>query len=192
MTRRWRLWIAAICLIVGWAVVSVQAESKPGRVEIRPEQIRKTLAASGIRLTPEQLELLCTVSATQPSPRLKVVAIDPLDAGAARARLQCESTSVCLPFYVVLHWPTTNDAHAALKAWGDSARTKPQSVELLVHNGKLATMIFEGRNVRITQPVLCLQNGSRGQQIRVASEDRQRVWLARVTGKGIVTAGSSN
>ena len=191
MTQRWRPWIATISLIMG-AIVSARAESKAVRVEIQPEQIRKTLAASGIPLTPEQLELLCTVAATQASPRLRVVSVDALDASSARARLQCESSSVCLPFYVVLHWRTTDDAHAAINAWGGSARPKSQSVELLVHSGKLATMIFEGQNVRITQPVLCLQNGSRGQQIRVASEDRQRIWWARVTGKGIVTADALN
>jgi hypothetical protein len=192
MNQRWLPWIVTMFLVLEWAAIPLRADSKPQRPEIKAEQIRKVLAASGVQVTPEQLEMLCAVSATQPAPQLKLVSLTTLDETTTRARLQCENASVCLPFYVLLHWQTSGAAQASLKAWGNAEETKPEPSELLVYNGKVATMIFAGEHVRITQPVLCLQNGARGQQIRVASLDRQRIWQARVTGAGIVMSGGLN
>ena len=62
----------------------------------------------------------------------------------------------------------------------------------MVHNGKDATLVFEGQNMRMIMPVLCLQNGVRGQRIRVISKDRKKVFLALVTGPGTLTSAVIN
>ena len=40
----------------------------------------------------------------------------------------------------------------------------------------------------MTLPVMCLQNGGRGQQVRVVNKETKKTYLARVTGPGIVTS----
>ena len=45
---------------------------------------------------------------------------------------------------------------------------------MLVRSGRTATLMFEGEYIHMTLPVLCLQNGGRGQQVRVISKDTKR------------------
>ena len=57
-----------------------------------------------------------------------------------------------------------------------------------MRSGKAAVLVFTGEHVRMTLPVLCLQSGGRGQRVRVVSKEKKKVYLARVTGPGVVTS----
>jgi hypothetical protein len=139
----------------------------------------------------QEIEPLCTVTAARLNPRLKLVSVEPLDGNSVKARLQCERTSICLPFYVVLRWQTRDGLRDSMSSW--QARTvtgkrRLQPAEMLVRSGKAATLVFEGQNMRMTLPVTCLQNGARGMRVRVISQDRKKIYLARVTGLGVVSS----
>jgi hypothetical protein len=193
MKRYLILSILAAHLIGGSGVLAGASES-PHPAEITRANIAGTFASSGMMVTADQVELLSAVTATVARPRLKVVSVDSFYEGSAKAMLKCEKTSICLPFYVVLHWKDLEEARNGVAAWQGTAapRTLRRSIysasEVMVRSGKSATLIFEAANIRMTLPVLCLQNGVRGQHIRVKSKDGKKLYMARVIGPGAVTA----
>jgi len=185
--------VAILQLAIG--TVPAYAAAQPGRVLITPAHMTAVLVSSGLHVTADQVEPLSPVTAAESNPRLKAANVEPLDANTTKIRMQCERTAVCLPFYVLIHWQDPDKALQALTRLPNDAPAKShrtRAEDLLVRNGKNATLIFEGPNLRMTLPVLCLQNGARGQHVRVISQDRKKIFLARVTGPGIVTSAVLN
>ena len=183
--------LLAVLLAVGPGALPIGAAERPSRLVITIDQVAEALRASGVRATTQEIEPLCTVTAARLNPRLQVVNVEPLDGNSVKARLQCERASICLPFYVVLRWQTHDGLRDSMASW--QARTvtgkrRLQPKEMLVRSGKAATLVFEGQNMRMTLPVTCLQNGARGQRVRVISQDRKKIYLARVTGLGTVSS----
>ena len=178
----WKPTLAQIIVTVAQlAVGTVPAHAE--RTAITPIHITGALTTAGLHVDAGQIESLSLMTASEANPKLSATKFESLDANTTKVRLQCERTNVCLPFYVLLHWPegTKED----LKG---TARPSVLLEPLMVHNGKVATLVFEGQNMRMMMPVLCLQNGVRGQRIRVISKDRKKVFVARVTGPGTLTS----
>jgi hypothetical protein len=180
--RLWKPTLAQIVVTVAqlaFGTVPAHAE----RTAITPVHITGALSTAGLHVTAGQVESLSLITASEANPRLTATKIESLDANTTKVRLQCERTDVCLPFYVLIHWPegTKQDVKR-------TAHPRVLLEPLMVHNGKDATLVFEGQNMRMIMPVLCLQNGVRGQRIRVISKDRKKVFVARVTGPGTLTS----
>ncbi len=168
----------------------------PQRTAITREQIASALLMNGINVTHDQVERLSEITASgSGAPRLQVVSVQPQDANTANVRLKCSSTSVCLPFYVLLHWQDPEEATSSLPKWQKRDPSREERLapdEMLVRSGKTATLVLASSNTRITMPVLCLQNGARGQSVRVMNKDSKRVYLAKVVAAGLVTSASLN
>ena len=180
--RIWKPTLAQIVVTVAqlaFGTVPAHAE----RSAITPVHITGALTTAGLRVTVGQVESLSPMTSAEPNPKLTATKVEALDANTTKVRVQCERTNVCLPFYVLVHWPegTKQDSKNV---------TQPHILlePLMVRNGKDATLIFEGQNMRMNMPVRCLQNGVRGQRIRVISKDSKKVFLARVTGPGTLTS----
>ena len=62
-----------------------------------------------------------------------------------------------------------------------------QTLPLLDASGT-AVLVFEGDFLRMTLPVMCLQNGGLGQQVRVLNRETKKTYWARVTALGVVTS----
>jgi hypothetical protein len=178
--------LAQIVVTIAQMAIGTVPAHADARTVITPLQMTAALTTSGLHVTSEQLQPLSIMTATQANPKLTATKIESLDANTTKVRLQCERTDVCLPFYVLVHWPEAGKAKEALSGTASHARILLEP--LMVRNGKDATLIFEGQNMRMTMPVRCLQNGVRGQHIRVITKDRKKVFLARVTGPGTLTS----
>ncbi len=185
-----RLATVVVLLAAGAArqAYGLPAERSP----ITREQIHHALGASGAAVDLEQIELLSQMTSAEPNPRLKVVSIEPWNDSTAKVRMHCERAGACLPFYVLLRWQNQEHATSAMSDWTDSRRAgsprKLRGEEILIRTGKAATLVFEGKNMRMTLPVVSLQTGARGQNIRVISKDRKRVYVARIVNSEIVMA----
>ena len=168
-------------LLLGGLVASARAADN-SRTAISRERILNVLDSSGIHITPDQMEQLSSVTAAEPQPRLKVVSVDVLDGEFDKVRLRCEQASSCLPFFVLLHWgqPGRQNARTMQPA------SRPEN--MLVRSGKVAVLVIEGDFLRMTFPVMCLQNGSLGQLVRVLNKETKKTYLAHVTGLGVVTS----
>ena len=168
-------------LLLAAAIAPARAAGN-SRTPISREQILSVLDSSGIHITPDQMEQLSSVTTAEPKPRLKVVSIDVLDGESDKVRLQCEQPSSCLPFFVLLHWGQPG------RERGRTTQPTLQPENVLVHSGKAVVLVFEGDFLRMTLPVICLQNGGLGQQVRVLNKETKKTYWARVTALGVVTS----
>jgi hypothetical protein len=168
-------------LLLAGAVAPIRAADN-SRTPISRDWILSVLGTSGINITPDQMEQLSAVTATGPTPRLKVVSVDVLDGESDKVRLQCEQPNTCLPFYVLLHWGQPGDRQN-----GRTTQPVRKPENILVRAGRAAVLVFEGDFLRMTLPVMCLQNGGLGQQVRVLNKETKKTYLAHVTALGVVT-----
>jgi len=164
-----------------------------GRTPISRERILGALHSSGIQIVPGQMEQLSEMTAAEPNPPLRVISVDTMDGESDKVLLRCEHAGACLPFYVLVHWGQAGERAAARSGRPDGSSTQPGSraENLLVRSGKIVTLMLDGNYIHMTLPVLCLQNGERGQRVRVISKDTKKRYVARVTGPGVVTTTMS-
>lgn len=192
MTSRLAKAFAILVLVLAGTQASV-CEDDNVRMRISHEVILGALHSSGMQISPGQMEQLSGVTATEPNPLLRVVSVDLLDGESDKVLLRCQHPNTCLPFYVLVHWGQPGDRSGVRPdGTGEMRSQSGQPAEkLLVRSGKIAVLLLEGEYIHITLPVLCLQNGGRGQQVRVISKDTKKRYLARVVGPGVVTSGLS-
>lgn len=173
-----KAWLALTVVFTAAAL----AGANEARTPITVAQVSKALAAAGLTGNPERVEMLSSMSSLEPHAALRVASVEPMAVGDVRVRLRCERNSICLPFYVVVH-NATGKIEPAIRQ---------ERLPMMVHGGDHVMLICEGKGVQITLPVICLQNGVAGQQVRVRSTDRKKTYLARVVRPGLVSAQLAN
>lgn len=174
-----------IALLLAANKASVHADDS-SRTPISREAILSALHHSGIGIASAQMEQLSQMTAAEANPLLNVLSVDLLNSEADKVLLHCEHPNTCLPFYVLVHWGAPGE-----QATDRPGRTggRPDRAEgLWVRSGRFAMLVLDGEYVHLTFPVLCLQNGGRGQQVRVISKATKKRYLARVIGPGLVTS----
>jgi hypothetical protein len=181
------LWLLLLSLPMSQAA---RAEAQDSRRAISPRDVVEALASAGVMVTVPQLEFLAPVTASNPNPSLRVVSIASATSGAASVKLRCRDNHECLPFYVLVHgFQGTNVKEIrtpSLVAEKSSSVVKRSPKERVVRGGDSATLILETADMRINLPVICLENGVRGQKIHVASTDRKQFYQAEVIEAGLL------
>jgi len=183
-------------LFLAGTVTRLRADDN-ARTPISREAIVATLNSSGIGVDPGQLEQLSAMSSAEVNPQLRVMSVDTLDADSDKVLLRCDHSSACLPCYVLIHWGKPGDKtrpgragqgslQATSQASGVQSSTGQQPEDWLVRSGKFVMLMLDGEYVHMILPVLCLENGGRGQHVRVISKNTKRRYVARVTGPGLV------
>lgn len=180
--------IGCVLLLAG-AVTSVRADDN-ARTPISRENILTALHGSGIGVAATQMEQLSGVTAAETNPLLRVVSVDMLDGESDKVLLRCEHPNTCLPFFVLVHWgqPGSESAIRSGRSSERPSQAAAPSKDLLVRSGRFVILMLDGEYIHMTMPVLCLQNGGRGQQVRVISKTTKKRYIARVTGPGVVTS----
>jgi len=165
--------VAIISACLAFASASLPVADAAGRSVITAEQVAAALSRRGMPVTIDQLTLLSNAVANTDSPELEVKSIKRLDDRRAAVRLECASSEQCLPFMVALRLD-----QGQIEFPESTIDNRPKSIA--VHNGSKATLHLEGTHIHIALIVICLENGSIGQTIRVTSLDRHKVYTARV------------
>ena len=181
-----RLWIASLLAGVGTFAVA-----PPQSVLLSSQDIAAALSRNDFRVLQDQVELLTSVRSMRAQPLLEVMSVDPWHTGSAKVRLRCTQHEDCLPFYVLVNWPSAVESETAISRWSSSgshaiARPIPQHGPWLVHNGEPATLVIEREHLRVQLPVVCLENGSAGKTVRARSTDHKRIYVAEVVGEKLL------
>ena len=181
---RWMWSGLTFLLLAGYAV----ARPVNARYSISPSSVGVALSNAGVQVNESQIEFLSSVSSASEHVQLKLVSLAKLNDDALKAHLRCESNSECLPFYVVLRHLNAVNLPTRFSANTGNPKAHPvkKQGERVVRGGQAATMIYETKDIRIVLPIVCLQNGRRGERIRVASPDRKKIYLAEVVDNGLV------
>jgi hypothetical protein len=188
--------VAILTLLLSIAgSVSVMASSHRKQVEriaIMPQDVVEALKQVGITAHSEQVGFLGDAPVGYGQVMLQVVDVERLAATTVRVRIQCVDGSRCVPFYILLRFKSADQVDQAVAAWLDNGPLAAHLYvsrdrgEWLVRAGSAATLVLEGQDLRISSPVICLENGRRGQRVRVMSPDHRRVGAAEVIEHGLV------
>ena len=174
---------ASLCV---WLMVSsARSHAASSRSTISPAHVAEAITQAGMNVRADQVEILSAVGSAHSDARLDVVRIARLNKDSLKVRMRCETNSECLPFYVLLHGKTTEEI-SGLKRLLEKAPAAPKATRPVVRGGESATLIVQTRDMQMTLPVICLQNGRLGERIKVASPDRKRTFNAEVVKAGLV------
>jgi hypothetical protein len=152
-------------------------------------RIAQAIRRAGVTVEPDQIQLLFRAQPMAPDAKLEVVHIVKLRADVMRAEMRCRDRRECMPFYVLLHdTPAERSEETASNRFAtDFAQASAVKIkERLIRTGDPATLILEDRNMRITLRVICLENGARGERVRVSSTDHKRIYQAEVIDPGLL------
>jgi len=185
--------LAAILSIfaAGEYAAAAQQASPPKPYSLGAEEVTTALATHDISLGIDQVEFLAQVKSSHPNSTLEVERLQAASRVSLLARMRCREAGECLPFYVVLHLSDKQEPQAMLERFPASppVHTVPASTLRpiwVVRAGEKATFVLEGKNFRATAPVICLQSGRQGENIRVSSLDRKRVMVGEIVAPGLL------
>ena len=160
-----------------------------GRVPLTGASVAAALAGTGMQVDASEVELPDSLTAAAGEPQLHVTGAELLPDRRLRVRLVCGQPGTCQPFFA-----TVRSASAAGDAaWltGLPGATSPGAPRPPNPGGRLlagghATLLLEDGHMRITVPVLAIDTGAPGAEVRVSSLDRKQTYRAVVADAGTV------
>jgi hypothetical protein len=161
------LFALAACLL------SIPATAEPFPIAPYAIEAAVAQAAGGVPL--QDLRVLAPAVAGEREPALAAdqVRVDPFRRWL-QVRVRCRTAGVCVPFYVVASLDGASFATKSVPA--DDHRPV-----FLVQRNQPAILVLQSSYARITLPVVCLQDGTRGQTVRVRASNG-RLYVAEVLG----------
>ena len=177
-----------LAILLGITILATAQQQN--RTVITPQRVANVLADAGWKVSPGQVKLLSQVTSTAGDAWLQVVQVSHWQGDKLKAELRCHDPRACLPFYVLIDQGGTADKTGLTAAADADTDAKQPALEMrlekpLMRSGDPATLTFADNGLRITIPVICLENGQRGQKIRVVSTDHKRFYKAEIVGPGL-------
>lgn len=197
--ERSRLLLAGILptavLIVAGGAAFAQGLSG-SRYPISKADIAKELGVAGVSVEASQVHVPAGMSAASISPKLEIVAVEPIGNDQVRLQLRCSTIAECLPFFATLHVKEANLVSAEIRLKSAGATVANHQMVMQgegpvsqppIRVGSHAVLIMQDGHLDIHLQVLAIDAGLLGQQVRVSTLDRKKVFHATVTGEGTVT-----
>jgi hypothetical protein len=168
-------------MAVLWAAVALPAAAQSNRLSITQSQVAAAIDGAGMQVSDAQVTLLSNIVSAAGNPALKVESIEKWGDGRDMVRLECANPGECLPFIVALRLSAEQQERLALSSQLHpiSFPAKPRASDA-IRAGSTAVLLLDGPHVHIQLSVVCLENGSIGQSIRVATRDRRLTFMAEV------------
>jgi hypothetical protein len=153
---------------------------------VSPRQVADAMGEAGKPVGADRIHLLSPVRTRRPNASLELVRVGEWQDGTLKAEMRCADRSVCLPFYVLVRDSLTEPLVVNQRPAQSQANfaAKPKTYDVRI--GDPATLVFEREDSQIVMRVICVQNGDRGQRIRVATRDRRRFYEAEVVEPGFL------
>lgn len=185
---------AALLLLAGPAM----AQSLPGsRYPITKEEVAKEMGVVGVNVEASQIHIPSGMSADSISPKLEIVTAEPIQDNQVRLQLRCSTNAECLPFFTTLDVKEPNliSAEIRLKSNGSTAANRQPAMQVgdnpvsqkQIRVGSRAVLVMQDGHMDIHLQVVAMDTGVLGQQVRVSTLDRKKIFHATVTGAGTVT-----
>lgn len=155
-----------------------RSQAARARFPLNSGDIVTTLEAAGLSVTASQLELPPSLSATSQDPALHLASAEVLADGRLRVRLLCKSNE-CLPFFVMVHLGARDAPLAEIAALNSSIRAdapikEPNGPALRV--GERTIFLMDDDHMRIALPVVSIDSGAVGSEVRVSSLDHKKIF----------------
>ncbi len=192
MTTRFagvRLLSAMVLAAAGYCLLQASAQAGRVRVPLTPVTVAAAIEKAGVHVTPEQIDMPASVTADQDDPSLLANSAQLLNDGRIRLRMSCREAKACLPFFATLRMDNKAAALPALDILISSFQANlpmKKARSNLSRPGEHATLLMADRQMQIALPVLFLDSGEVGREVRVSSLDHKKVFQAIVIGDGVV------
>ena len=168
----------------------------PDRFVLTAEQVARALCDGGMQTTSEQVYLPAKIVATEASPVLDILSVEPIGKAQpakpptrSRVKLACHQPGKCLPFYAFVSWsePTTGAAAVPVNAsrLSRNVMLNPQS-EITMRAGTRAMLEMDDDRSHIRVAVISLENGMAGHRIRVSSPDHKQTYFGEVVSANLL------
>ena len=152
---------------------------------------------AGIPTTEEQVSLLTRVVATESSPALDVLSVEPLgkqpmaehSPARSRVRLGCHLPGKCLPFYAIvsgLEPPAGSRPLPPAPPPASTTRCSKANMDITMRAGTHATLVMDDDRSHIQVAVISLENGIAGHRIHVASPDHKQIYVGEVVNANLL------
>ncbi len=158
------------------------------RFALTPEQVARALSNGGMQTGDHQVSLPARVVATEPSPMLDILSVEPIgkaqvahSPSRSRVKLACHLSGECLPFYAIVTWSETTASPV-----GRNGVFNP-TTEVTMRAGTRATLVLDDHRSHIQVAVISLENGVVGHRIRVTSPDHKQVYFGEVVSANLLT-----
>lgn len=180
------------------------AQGSPGyRYPMTASMVANFLRANGVAVTSSQVHLPMQLKATAPEPQFEIAGSRTMNNGELRLELRCHPISECPPFYVSVDIADTRASTAVVQAESSSnsfadlpLAHKPATVDFnqqqsssrtgyLRLGSRVVLAIRDGR-MQIRLPVIAMDSGSSGTQVRVCTLDRKKIFHAFVVDSALV------
>ncbi len=175
----------AVCCCPGL----VPAQTQRVRVPVTAIMIAEALQAAGLSVSPAHIEVPSSLSATQSNPEVLVVGAEALADKRLRVRLACKATASCLPFFAIVEVGEGNEGVrnflAAHASSGGSASLRPVEASGM-RAGNQALLVLENMHMHIELPVLLIDSGAVGSEVRVSSLDRKKMFRGVIVNSQLV------
>ena len=175
----------AVCCCPGLAL----AQNSRARVPVTGTMIAEALQAAGLSTSPARIEVPGSLSAMQSNPEVLVVGAEALADKRLRVRLACKTTSSCLPFFAIVD-VREEDGKAEAFLAAHASHSGLASARLLetsgMRAGDQALLVLENVHMHIELPVLLIDSGTVGGEVRVSSLDRKKTFRGVVVNSQLV------
>jgi hypothetical protein len=199
---------AAVLVLLGSSAMAQGLNSS--RYPISEADITKALTVVGVSVDTSHVLLPIHMSAAGGAPRLEIVTAQPVGENQVRLELRCTKNCECLPFLATLDIRDASLISAAIRSRTSSEtiashKTAPQggsqgvgqlqgtsmsavpADEPKLRVGSHAVLEITDGLMDIHLQVVAIDAGGVGQQVRVCTLDRKKVFHATVTGEETVT-----
>lgn len=167
------------------------------RYPILESDIAKELGAVGVSVNASQIHIPAHMSSSVSAPKLEVLTAQPLGDSQVRIELRCPTAEECLPFFAVVDVKDASlvSAEILLKTPSSTAASHQTAVRIGKESvsrpqlsvGSHAVLTIREGHLDIHLQVLAIDSGAIGQQVRVCTLDRKKVFRATVTGEATVS-----
>jgi hypothetical protein len=164
-------------LSVAAALLPAEAQTR-NLVPVAP--VAAALTQAGLPAEPAQIDLPEPLSTVTLHENFHVTAAELLPDGRLRVHLVCGKGDGCRPFAAIVRPKSSAEGLRgliALQAHLQSAKqanSAAATTRLLA--GQRVTLVLEDSHMRITVPVLAIDSGAAGTEVRVSSLDRKQVF----------------
>jgi len=169
-----------VAMVVLWVAATLPGVSQANRFSITRDEVANAIDGAGMQISAGQVTLLSNIVSATRNPALKVESIDKWS-DRIMVRLECANPGECLPFIVAVRLSGAAQERVALSPHFEpvSFSGKPRESDT-IRAGSTAVLFLDGPHVHIQLSVVCLENGSVGQSIRVATRDRRLNFTAEI------------
>jgi hypothetical protein len=186
-----------VAVLVSLASAATAQGLHNSRYPISGADIARELGVVGVDVNASQVRLPANMSAASASPKLEIVTVQPVGDNQVRLGLRCPTAAECLPFLATADVKDAVQVSAEIRSKTGSASAISHQATLQIAAdqvgqarlmvGSHAVLTIRDGHLDIHLQVLAIDSGKIGQQVRVCTLDRKRVFHATVSGEGTVT-----